>query len=162
MKNALLANAILAIAVGAVTQGDLMKYAYIIGPYGANEALGRTEKQNTLVAEYLAAKAYDQGYVPFVPHSMIYSGIFGDDSNPEDRAKGERATLALMSAFMKQPNCELWVIGDYIYNSWLFSSGTSKELKLWKKKKGFENIKYFLYPALDSERRNKDAQDLAH
>ena len=125
-----------------------MKYAYIIGPYGQNLELNRSEKQNTLVAEHLAKKAFSEGYVPIVPHPMIFSGIFGNDSNPEDRKKGERATLAIMSAFMKLQNCELWVIGDYIYNSWIFSSGTKKELDLWKRKRGVQDIKYFLYPAL--------------
>ena len=139
-----------------------MKYAYIIGPYGANEALNRTEKNNTLVAQHLAKKAYLEGYVPFVPHSMIYAGIFGNDSDCQDRAKGERATLALMSSFMKLPNVELWVIGDYIYNSWIFSSGTQKELNLWKRKKGTKDIKYFLYPYLDQERKINNAENMAH
>ena len=139
-----------------------MKYAYIIGPYGSNDALNRTEQDNTLIAEHLAKKAYAEGLTPFVPHSMIFSGIFGSDSDPLSRKKGERATLALMSAFMKQPNSELWVIGDYIYNSWIFSPGTKKELELWKKKNGVENIRYFLYPALDDERRKQNAKNMAH
>lgn len=128
-----------------------MKYAYIIGPYGKNPEMNRDELQNTLIAEYLGKQAHSLGYVPFVPHSMIFNEVFGDDQDPQDRKKGERATLALLSAFIKQPNVELWVIGDYIYNFWLFSPGTSKELALWKKRRGTSQIKYFLYDALKME-----------
>lgn len=138
-----------------------MKYAYIIGPYGSNPEMNRDELQNTMVAEHLARTAHSLGYVPFVPHSMIFNEVFGDDQNPIDRKKGERATLALLSAFIKQPNVELWVIGDYIYNFWFFSEGTSKELALWKKRRGTSDIKYFLYDALKMELFNND-QNLAH
>ena len=139
-----------------------MKYAYIIGPYGADPTLNRSEKNNTLVAEHLAKKAYAEGFTPFVPHSMIFSGIFGSDSDPLCRKKGERATLSLLAMFMKQPNVELWVIADYIYNSWIFSPGTQKELQLWKKKRGNKDIRYFLYYHLDQERKINNAENMAH
>lgn len=137
-----------------------MKIAYIIGPFGANE--NRSETQNTLVAEYLGKQAMAQGYTPFVPHSMILSGVFGKDSDPSERKKGERATLSLLATFIKHSNVELWVIGDYIYNSWFFSKGTKKELDLWIKRRGTKDIKYFLYPAVDAERRGLYGKDMAH
>lgn len=138
-----------------------MKYAYIIGPYGNDPNFGRDELQNTLIAEHLGQKAHSLGYVPFVPHSMIYNEVFGDDQNPEHRKKGERATLALLSLFIKQPNAELWVISDYIYNFWHFSPGTLKELNLWKKRRGTSDIKYFLYEALKAEKFG-NGDNMAH
>lgn len=139
-----------------------MKFAYIIGPYGQNALFKRSEQQNTKVAEYLAQKAFAQGYTPIVPHSMIHAGIFGDDSNPAERSKGERATLAIMSSFMKQKNVELWVIADYYYSAWFYSPGTKKELSLWCKKRGTKDVKHFLYVSLQDEMEKKYGKNMAH
>jgi len=117
----------------------MKQIVYIAGPYRACDK--RTEKQNTEFAELVGRMAQSRGLAPVVPHSSIYRGVYGDDSNPIERTQGSDSTLAILELVARDPTSELWVIGDDDGQGSLdISHGTQLEVDRWTELRGERHI----------------------
>ena len=105
----------------------MKKLVYIAGPFGP--ANGMTMEENTFFAERVGKYAQELGYAPVVPHSSILRGVYGDDTDSEERVEGTLSTLALMCAVMDSEDSELWVITDELGE---MSEGTLEEFDIWR------------------------------
>lgn len=99
---------------------------YIAAPYGAPTPEGRAE--NTRRAVALAALAAAWGRAPICVHPLIEAGVFGDDDNPADRARG-LACMAQVEAVAKADG-EMWVL---LRDDGLMSRGCLAEVEAWQR-----------------------------
>lgn len=72
---------------------------YVAAPFG--DADPARVRWNVARAEALARLLFLEGLAPVSVHGPIASGIYGDDRDPEERARGTAATLAALEAFTK-------------------------------------------------------------
>lgn len=85
---------------------------YIAAPYAALPDSLRPRKErraNTYRAAMLAQLATRLGWSPICVHPLIEAGVFGDDSNPVDRARGIAAVVAQVE-LVAQARGHLWVL----------------------------------------------------
>lgn len=94
------------IPLGAVRFGSLrpitgqrIRLCYVAAPFGAPTR--ELQAWNTWRAVALADLAGRRGFLPVVVHPLILEGLWGDDNDPDVRAAGLRATLAIASAVVE-------------------------------------------------------------
>lgn len=78
-------------------------------------------------AVLLARLAMACGYAPFEPHTGIAAGVYGDDSDPEQRARGMEATAAICRGVLATPGAVLWALTR---DDGMFSDGVRAEWTL--------------------------------
>ena len=102
---------------------SLRSIVYVAGPYAGDEK-GNTEK-----ASKVGFIATQVGLAAFVPHTCIYSNVYGRDEVPEERQNGIVSTLSIVAHLAEIDGSHLWVIQNEDDS---FSSGTEAELLIWK------------------------------
>ena len=80
---------------------------YIAAPYAPRPGLTTTE--NITRAHALARHAMRLGYAPVVIHGAVQVGVFGNDDDPEERARGIEAACAIAAAIGRAGG-ELWLL----------------------------------------------------
>lgn len=131
-------------AIHVIVVGDMMNYnkktlVYIAGPFSGEQ------NENTRKAIEVGKLATRLGYAPFVPHTTILSGAYGDDTIQKERENGIDITLSILANVCNSKNSELWIISR---EDSTLSIGTRLELKLWKEIRGYdnENLKVIIKP----------------
>lgn len=69
---------------------------YVAAPYDAPDA--RHRAHNVLRASALVSMLHREGRAPICVHSLVEAGAYGDDADPEARAKGLETAVALAVA----------------------------------------------------------------
>ena len=78
-------------------------------------------------AVLLARLAMACGYAPVEVHTSIAAGVYGDDSDPEQRARGMAATAAICRGVLATPGAVLWAL---LRDDGTASTGTAGERDL--------------------------------
>jgi len=94
---------------------------YVAAPYGDPSPTIRA--WHTARAALLGKLAFACGYNPIVPHLQIAAGVYGDDSDPEQRAAGMAATLDVCRAVVAGGGA-VWALTR---DDGMFSDGTRAE-----------------------------------
>jgi hypothetical protein len=97
---------------------EALPLVYVAGPFAptpqelarAPGAGRQVHARNTRRAEALGRYATQQGYAPFVPHSSILRGVYGNDNSPDDRERGLRVVGSIAQALGATPRSEFWCI----------------------------------------------------
>ena len=84
-----------------------MTPVYIAAPYAP--ARGLTATDNLVRAHALARHAMSLGYAPIVIHGAVQVGVYGNDDNPSERARGIEAACAIAKA-VGRAGGELWLL----------------------------------------------------
>lgn len=103
-----------------------MKVVYIAAPVAAPTA--EAIEDNLCRAEALARHALERGYAPICVHSMIARAVFGDEQNPEHRARGMAVDMEIVRSVARTGG-ELWVL--YPPGSPFPSKGCHDELQAY-------------------------------
>ena len=82
--------------------------AYIAAPL--NDASPTIVAWHVTRARLLARLAMACNLAPFEPHSSIAAGVYGDDSDPEQRARGMAASTAICRGVLSTPGSVLWAL----------------------------------------------------
>lgn len=98
---------------------------YIAGPY--NDTSETIRAWHVDRARLLARLALACGYAPIEPHSSIAAGVYGDDSDPEQRARGMAATAAICRGVLATPGAVLWAL---LRNDGELSEGVAAEMRI--------------------------------
>lgn len=99
--------------------------AYIAGPF--NEPSETIRAWHVSRARLLARLALATGYAPIVVHGEIEAGTYGDDSDPEQRARGMAASAAICRGVLSTPEAVLWAL---LRDDGSMSAGTLAEWAL--------------------------------
>jgi hypothetical protein len=105
-----------------VIENVTFRPAYLAAPFapwGSLSALDNTIRARTL-ARYAITK---EGIAPVYVHEAVWLGAFGDESKPEERERGLRASLAIAEA-VALAGGELWLLE---LPDGSFSSGCERE-----------------------------------
>ena len=114
-------NDVLRVHVGVDNQ-NVRPPVYVAGSSGADPT------NHTQMAIRVGQMAQKQGYAPFVPHTSILGGVYGDDAVEAERVGGMVSTLSLLIAFAQMPMAHLWVIEKVDGTR---SQGTQMEFEVW-------------------------------
>ena len=79
---------------------------YAAAPYSDPSATIR--RWHVARALLLARLAMACGYAPFESHTSILAGVYGDDSDPEQRKRGMEASAAICRSAMRQASSLAW------------------------------------------------------
>ena len=77
---------------------------YAAAPYSDPSATIR--RWHVARAVLLARLAMACGYAPFESHTSILAGVYGDDSDPEQRKRGMEASAAICRGVLSTPGAE--------------------------------------------------------
>ena len=99
---------------------------YIAAPYAPRPGLTTTE--NITRAHALARHAMRLGYAPVVIHGAVQVGVFGNDDDPEERARGIEAACAIAAAIGRAGG-ELWLL---VLPEGGLSSGCEREARAFE------------------------------
>ena len=81
-------------------------------------------------AVLLARLAMACGYSPVETHTSIAAGVYGDDSDPAQRAQGMAATAAICRGVLATPGAVLWAL---LRDDGTASDGTRGEVDIARK-----------------------------
>lgn len=81
---------------------------YVAAPY--SDAYPTIRAWHVSRAVLLARLAMACGYAPVEVHTSIAAGVYGDDSDPEQRARGMAATAAICRGVLATPGAVLWAL----------------------------------------------------
>jgi len=98
---------------------------YIAAPYGDPSPTIRAWHVSR--ARLLARLALACGYAPIVVHGEIEAGTYGDDSDPEQRARGMAASAAICRGVLATPGAVLWAL---LRDDGERSEGVAAEMRL--------------------------------
>lgn len=104
---------------------------YVAGPFAANPT------HYTKLAETIGTYVQKMGWAPFVPHTSISSGIYGNDTIPEEREEGTQSTLSIVRCIANEKDNKLFII---TFENGSMSKGTTLEHNLWLSIQGQQNI----------------------
>ena len=82
--------------------------AYIAAPFSDSSETIRS--WHVARARLLARLALATGYAPICVHGEIEAGTYGDDSDPEQRARGMAASAAICRGVLATPGAVLWAL----------------------------------------------------
>ena len=122
---------------------DALRLAYIAAPCGAPTPEGRAENARRAVA--LAALAAAWGRAPICVHPLIEAGVFGDDNDPNDRARGLACCMAQAEAVARADG-ELWLL---LRDGGWISDGCRRELEAWERMVGDTRVRRYTYDGRD-------------
>ena len=83
-------------------------------------------------ARLLARLALACGYAPIEPHSSIAAGVYGDDGDPEQRARGMAASAAICRGVLATRGAVLWAL---LRDDQGMSEGTRSEWQIAREAK---------------------------
>lgn len=98
---------------------------YIAGPF--NDPSPTIRRWHVDRAVLLARLAMACGYAPFELHTSILAGVYGDDSDPEQRKRGMEAGAAICRGVLATPWAVLWALTN---DDGMFSDGVRAEWTL--------------------------------
>lgn len=83
---------------------------YVAAPFGAPTRF--EQEVNTRRAEYVGEIMAARGFRPVVVHTAILAGAFGDDNDPEARARGLAATVDIMRGVLARGGIVVVLLKD--------------------------------------------------
>ena len=98
---------------------------YAAAPYSDPSATIR--RWHVARALLLARLAMACGYAPFESHTSILAGVYGDDSDPEQRKRGMEASAAICRGVLSTPGAVLWAL---LRDDGERSEGVAAEMRL--------------------------------
>ena len=98
---------------------------YVAAPYGDPSPTIRA--WHVARARLLARLALATGYAPIVVHGEISACTYGDDSDPEQRARGMAASAAICRGVLSTPGAVLWAL---LRDDQSMSDGTRAEWEI--------------------------------
>lgn len=101
---------------------------YVAAPFGAPTT--ELRRLNTERAEFVGRLAMLEGLAPVVVHSGIMHGVYGDDTNEEERAAGMEATERILILIARDPTSVIWFLRR---DDGTLSPGCIAELATWRK-----------------------------
>ena len=107
-----------------------MKCVYIAAPYASDHPDGIATNVRRAVA--LGRLATEQGLAPIVVHPSILAGVYGDDNDPEARARGLKCTVAI-AKLVARTSGHLWVLRN---DDSTMSKGVAGEVVVWMRATG--------------------------